>query len=501
MELNALPLPDIPGVSAEAWAALPATGQAILLAVVTHYEARLREYEERLREQDERIRVLTARLNKDSSNSSKPPSSDPPNKKTEKKKNSGNAPGGKPGHAFHARPLVPLEQVDHVIDYSPKQCTHCGDTLTENDAQGEAQRHQFSELPPIKPIITEHRACDRRCQGCGTIAVGVLPSELSTTSVVCPNAQALVGTLVGRYQLSRRDAQECMEHVFGIRLCLGTIQRVVENVGRALAPAYEEAVDAIRRGKVRYFDETSWRIKGKRGYMWIGVATRATAFKIAATRGTAVLREWIGEDVFKSGYTVSDRYAGYNIAPMELRGICNAHIRRDFKQMRDCGDWFMSVIGMRAVSLHKEYFGLRHRFQAEEITREIFLERFALIKQELHDVLDRGTNGVMGGMCADILRHESAIWRHVDVPEMEPTNNIAERGIRPAVILRKTSFGTQSAAGSRFVERSLTVWETCKQNARNFMEFVGQTMRAALHGEVPPKLLSDPGGGILLLAG
>ena len=108
MEQNALPLPDIPGVSAEAWATLPGAAQGIILAMVTHYEARLREYEERIRELEERNCVLTARLNKDSSNSSKPPSSDPPNKKPEKKKASGNAPGGKSGHAFHARPLVPL---------------------------------------------------------------------------------------------------------------------------------------------------------------------------------------------------------------------------------------------------------------------------------------------------------------------------------------------------------------------------------------------------------
>jgi transposase len=501
LEPNALPLPDIPGVSAEAWATLPATAQAILLAVVTHYEARLQAQEKHIREQEERIRVLTARLNKDSSNSSKPPSSDPPRKKAEKKKASGNAPGGKPGHTFHARPLIPLEQVDYVFDHSPKQCTHCGNALTEDDARGDVQRHQSSKLPPIKPVVTEHRACNRRCRGCGTVTHGSLPSELSTTSVVCPNAQALIGTLVGRYQLSRRDAQECMEHVFGIRLCLGTIQRIVENIGRVLAPAYAEAVEAVRQANVRYFDETSWRVKGRRSYLWIGVGMRATALKIAPTRGAIVLREWIGQDVFQKGYTVSDRYAAYNIAPMELRGICNAHIRRDFKQMRDCGDWFASIIGGRAVSLHEEYFVLRHRFQAQEITHAVFLERFACIKQELHDVLERGTNGVMGGMCAEILKHESALWRHVDVPEMEPTNNIAERGLRPAVILRKTSFGTQSTEGSRFVERSLTVWETCKQNARNFIEFLGQTVRAALDGQAPPKLLLDPGGGALSVVG
>ena len=71
------------------------------------------------------------------------------------------------------------------------------------------------------------------------------------------------------------------------------------------------------------------------------------------------------------------------------------------------------------------------------------------------------------GVCREVLKVYEALWTFVRVEGVEPTNNAAERAIRPGVLWRKGSFGTQSAQGSRFVEAMMTVVATLKQQHRN----------------------------------
>ena len=82
-------------------------------------------------------------------------------------------------------------------------------------------------------------------------------------------------------------------------------------------------------------------------------------------------------------------------------------------------------------------------------------------------------------------------WTFVDEPGLEPTNNASERSLRHAVIWRKLSFGTQSERGSRFVERMLTVIETCRQQSRSAFEFLSTTIQAHFQNQTPPSLLAN----------
>jgi transposase len=93
------------------------------------------------------------------------------------------------------------------------------------------------------------------------------------------------------------------------------------------------------------------------------------------------------------------------------------------------------------------------------------------------------------GTCRDILKRREALWTFVQVAGVEPTNTTAERSIRPGVLWRKGSFGTQSAEGSRFVESMLTVVATLQQQQRNVLEYLTAACEAALRGEAAPSLL------------
>lgn len=476
------------GISATDWQQTPVTVRAVVVEL-----ASLRSVVQAL---TERVRELEDQLKKNgsnSSNSSMPPSSDRPWNKPLKKKreSSGKSPGAQPGHVGRHRPLFASNEVNHVVDYSAQHCQDCGTALSDDDALGEARRHHVAELPPMEPVITEHRATDRRCRQCGQINRKQLP-EQQTQSAFGPNVHAHVGIFASRFHLSRGGIQECMEQLFGLSICVGTIQRMLENIGSVLKTPYDEALRAVREARVRHFDETTWYIKNRRGYLWVGTCAQATAFRIAATRGQVVLREWIGEEALRNGHSISDRYSGYNLIPMEQRGICHAHLRRDFQSLKEeLG--FVGIIGSALVTQHEAFFGILHEHEAGKLDTIARDARVEPIKAEVQRLLRFGAE-CGNGMCANLLKHWSAMWAFLNVPGMEATNNAAERAVRPLVLLRKRSLGTRNTAGTLFTERAQTVIATCRQNGRSAVAYLRDTIEAWIAGGTAPPLLPVPAG-------
>jgi transposase len=114
------------------------------------------------------------------------------------------------------------------------------------------------------------------------------------------------------------------------------------------------------------------------------------------------------------------------------------------------------------------------------------------IRQEVHALLEVGTfvkHGQTRQTCCNILNVEQALWAFVDQEGVEPTNNAAERALRRGVIWRRRSFGTQSEAGSRFVERILTVVITLRQQKRDVLDYLTEACQASTLGIAPPSLL------------
>jgi len=93
-------------------------------------------------------------------------------------------------------------------------------------------------------------------------------------------------------------------------------------------------------------------------------------------------------------------------------------------------------------------------------------------------------------LVTDLREYGAALWTFVKVEDLEPTNNAAERAIRKAVLWRKGSFGSASSAGSRFVERMLTVTESLRAQGRSILGFLDASIRARLSGKRHPSLLS-----------
>src|SRR5262249_26022623 len=157
------------------------------------YEQRIKELETRLAKTTDleaQVAALTERLQQNSRNSSKPPSTDRPGERTSMtREHSGKKAGGQPGHIGHRRKLQPPATVDHFIELRPVNCRQCGQPPVGNDPQ--PHRHQVSEVPPAKVIITEYRRHTLRCSHCGAATQADWPEEMPRTSFG-PRAEAIV---------------------------------------------------------------------------------------------------------------------------------------------------------------------------------------------------------------------------------------------------------------------------------------------------------------------
>jgi transposase len=139
-----------------------------------------------------------------------------------------------------------------------------------------------------------------------------------------------------------------------------------------------------------------------------------------------------------------------------------------------------------------------HQVREGTMTRAAFARRMKPIRKGVEDLLREGAicgHPKVEGTCRQILEVAPAMWTFIRVPGVEPTNNSAERALRPAVQMRKSSFGTHSEHGSRFVERMLTVAATLRQQGRNVFEYVTEACDRAFLGRRPRSLL--PGGRIM----
>ena len=464
-----------PALSPDIWERTPPEAQAYI-----------RTLEARVETLASIVHTLQEQLNQTSRNSSRPPSSDPPQHGRPRRPRGERRRGGQPGHPGSTRTLVPVEEVDEVVVLKPEQCTYCQAPLSGDDPK--PWRHQVIEIPPIKPVVTEYQWHQLVCSVCGEVTRAPWPAGVPS-GTYGPRVQATVSLYTGAYRLSKRTTQQVMDEVFGVPMSVGTISQLERATTAAVAAPVEEAHSYVYEQEVVHLDETSWRQGGKRAWLWVAVTSWVTVFVVRMSRGGHVARELLGETF--SGILVTDRYSGYNWYPVRWRQLCWAHLLRDFEAMRGRGGR-SEEIGDALLAQAHQMFAWWHRVREGTLKRSSFRSYMSPLRQEVERLLAAGSQcGVpkTEGTCRDILKRREALWTFVQVEGVEPTNNAAERSIRPGVLWRKGSFGTQSAAGSRFVESMLTVVATLKQQQRNVLEYLTAACEAALRGEAAPSLL------------
>jgi transposase len=444
-----------------------------------------RKLEERVLALEKQNQDLLDKLSLNSSNSSKPPSTDKPWDKPNKDKTpSGKKKGGQPGHAPHVHKLVDSDKVDKTVIIKPEFCEYCNSPLMGEGSA--ARRHQISEIEPVKVTVTEFQVHRLECKNCGKVTAGKLPGEVNG-NFYGPNLVALIGMLTTQYHLSKRKVVEFVRDLFGVEISLGAVIGCEKDLSDALKGPVEEIKAYIESRGVANADETGWRESAKRAWVWVMTCQLATVFMIHLRRSQEAAKKLIGE--FK-GTLGTDRYSAYNVYEGK-RQICWAHLVRDFKRFASyvgkAGE-----VGRNLLEISGQIFETWHKVRDGTITRAEFQGIMEPIIQKTEDLLCEGIesgNSKMMESCYRISCCEGDLWTFVYHELVEPTNNAAERAVRPVVIWRKNCYGTDSKSGSEYVGRMMTACTTLKQQKRSIWEFIRQASSAYYSGQKPPSLL------------
>ena len=455
--------------------------------------AKLLEYDA----ENTRLKKRIAQLEKNSTNSSKPPSSDTPSDKKEKS-TSGNGngsgkrrPGGQPGHKGSKRCLIPVEDVNHLIHHYPERCAGCGKKLPQDETADEICepfRWQVTETEPIKPIVTEHQAHIILCE-CGCQTSASLPKEVAKSNFG-PRLSSIIAYLSAVLHVSRRGTQGFCQTLLNVDIALGSVQNLLEDTSAALDPIDKQLRDALPEEPVIHSDETGWRDR----WLWIFVGSAFIYFQVAKSRGSQVLVDVLGK-VYK-GILCVDRWGAYTKYHKGLFQICWAHLKRDFRGILKVGQATEAqdavLFAETMEKLRKKLMAIWYRYKKGEISRCELIKKSrpirSAIKRSLKQYADSPEKCVRV-LAANLLKRSNDLFTFIFYNGVEPTNNIAERGIRPAVQWRKICFGNRSDNGAVLTSRLLTVTRTCWLQKRNSLEFLVEAVTAYRSRKKAPSLI------------
>jgi len=439
------------------------------------------------------IREIQSRLGTNSQNSSLPPSRDPLEAPPRPKNSpSGRKRGGQPGHGGAQRELLPISEVDHVVEHRPTKCDHCDAKLPAHSAPEDPPpiRHQVYELPEKLYEVTEHQAHACACPKCGKVTRETLPADVAE-SCFGSRLVSFLAFLTGACHVSRRNAQETATDVLGIPIALGSVSNLEAEVSEALAEPYTEAAQEVQNARTKNVDETGYKNENKRCWLWVAATAAVAVFCIHKRRNREGLGALLGESI--KGILTSDRFSVYSKIRNELRQVCWAHLKRDFKKLVDRGEKG-ATIGQEGLDVVEAVFLRWGAFKCGLIpTRAMLQLLLEPCRQTLRASLEKGRqlgDKKTATFCSNLLSLESALWTFTLEENVEPTNNHAERLLRSGVLWRKRSLGAQSERGCRYIERVLTAVQTLRLQRRPVFAYLAQAVEARRSGAAAPSLLS-----------
>jgi len=425
----------------------------------------------------EEIARLREQLNTNSTNSSLPPSKDLKKKKINKKNASGRKRGAQSGHKGHNRKLLESHQADEIIKCLPVAECVCGGCV-ENIML--SARKQVLELPQPKFLLYEYQVYSGKCSKCDTKITGSLPKGISNRWFG-PRVHVLMSLLRSKYRLSIRQVKQLLHDLYEMPISIGSVSHAEARVSEALKPAHAEVLANIQSNSLPInIDETGYKQNNRTGWAWILANKECSYFHLSPSRGKLVAKQLLGAVIgTKNTMIISDRYPAYNFIPERQHQVCWAHLKRDFQKISE-----RSGRPGKIGKLLLKYYRLLFKFwKADGDKRWWFFNKMRKKRNRwINKMLNHLHIGSKCGhitterTCANILAQGKSLWNFFEHAGVEPTNNLAERQLRPLVISKKLSFGCDSTRGARFIERIFTVFMTCAQQGKNVMTFLNATI-------------------------
>lgn len=434
---------------------------------------------------------LTERLGRNSKNSHLPPSSDGPGSskrgsglrgKAGKRKR-----GGQKGRKGAKRELLDPSAVDEIVDFFPEVCLGCATELPKIPDPG-ARRTQQVELVDYGPWTTEYRRHEVACPCCGKKTRAAYDPDKIPASAFGPRLTSVVVLLTGVHHISRVNTAQLIDDLFGISISVGTISAMEARATKALKPVHEEIKRVVDKAAVKYADGTTWLREGEMRSLWTVSSSLATLYEILQDGTQKTISPLFGALI---GILVSDRASVFGFWVMAMRQICWAHLVRKFVAFSE-RDGPGGDVGRELLECAGLVFEYWHAFCAGRFTRDELIVWMRPVRLHVESVLERAAiAGIehVSGSCANMLEHRDALWTFVTHEGVEPTNNDAERELRPLVLWRKRSFGSKSDRGEQFVARVMSVARTARKQGKAVLNVLEQALVALLHRRSAPRLV------------
>ena len=439
---------------------------------IIYLEQALATLQQQAIDHEKRIEKLEVKTDKNSQNSSKPPSSDSPFDRASRKKKSKKskrAKGGQKGHKAHRQQML---EPTREYPLMPERCK-CGHSDFEGCHMISFYTHQHIELPEIQMDVSHWVLHRCQCPECGKTVKAGLPTQVR--SGYGPRLSAFVAELSGIKAMSRNDVKQLCESVLGIPIATGTVQKIIDRASEAIAPAYEHIGSIARGSECNYIDETSWFMNNVLQWLWAMVNEQVAFYRIDPHRSKEAFYQLIDD---WQGILISDSYGLYR-SWVHGRQACLAHlirkadalVERKKPDLQRCGQ----IIGCH----------LRQLIQfSKDPPTSLHWKTFyshLLFTLSLWETDDNDA----GRLARQMVREIESLWFFLDHEGVEPTNNRAERALRFGVLWRKRSLGTQSEKGNRWVERILSLKETCRLRSKSTFQVLVECIGSRFNNTQP----------------
>jgi transposase len=379
------------------------------------------------------------------------------------------APGRRPGHAGSRR--RPPVRIDRTVEHRAECCPDCGGALQRCSGTRERLIEDIPESVRVETVrhVIHRDFCPRCRKGVEPVVTEALPQASIGNGIVVLSAwlHYALGTTISQIL-------SVFNYHLQFQMSPGGLVQQWHRLAAILEAWYEEILDDIQKTGVLHADETGWRVNGQTHWLWCFTCIRATLFTIERSRAGPVVLEFLKEQF--SGVLVSDFWYAYNVLTC-VKQKCLAHLLREFKrveQYKDCGgDWPRFAKSLKRLIRD----GIRLRKRKDTLAESVYERRRDRLEKRLGLILDQPwSNSQARRLVKRLVRHRAEVFTFLRYVEVPFDNNTAERAIRGAVIMRKTSYNNRSDKGAVTQSVLMSVMATLKQRGLNPVEILKKAL-------------------------
>jgi transposase len=404
----------------------------------------------------------------------KPPYQKPPGKRRKQR------PGAKPGHPGSRR--KPPERIDRRKEHRADRCPQCGGRLQRCE---EIRTRYTEDIPHIQPEVTEHTIHRDWCPQCQKQVEPTVPDALPGSTL---GNHVLVLSAWLHYALGNTLSQivEVFNFHLQMKITPGGLVQMWYRLQAILYAWYEQIQHQALHSAVLFAEESGWRVDGKRHWLWCFTTRNLTYYMIDRCRGSPALMKFFVEEF--AGTLVSDFWGAYNAVVCALRQTCLVHLLRELdhtERYKSPGEHWPAF----AKKLRRLVGDALRLWRARaDLPEDSYASRRARLAARLQELMDTPwADRHARRLVKRRRRHQNDLFTFLDQPDVPFDNNTAERSIRPAVIIRKNSYGNRSERGADCQSALMSVFRTLKQRGHDPIRTIVDALATYLKtGQLPP---------------